>query len=66
MKPMERMSTLPKDFGRTHSLTLDLVPPPQDWEHGVHSDQSVHTGHTFVLQDSVTSLSPSHCRPLNM
>ncbi len=44
----------------THSRTLFLVPPPQDFEHWLQSDHSLGRGQTFPLQSATSSLSPGH------
>ena len=52
-------------YGSTecHNLcSLFLRPPPQVTLHAVHSDHSVHTGHGFSEQVSVSSESPEHFR----
>jgi len=48
------------DFGRTHSLTFVLDPPPHVLVQGVQSVHSVQDGHSSVLQTSFLKLSPSH------
>ena len=42
--------------------SLFLRPPPQVTLHAVHSDHSVHTGHGFSEQESVSSASPEQVR----
>ncbi len=54
---------LSDDFGRRHSRTFFLDPPPQDFEHAVHSVQSVHSGQGFELQSSVSTRSALHGFP---
>ena len=54
------MSAKPNECHNFHPLVLR--PPPQVRLHSVHSDHSVHTGHGFSEQDSISSASPEHVR----
>ena len=56
----------PRALGKTHSLVLTFLPPPQDTEQGVHSVQSVQTGQASVLQDLTSLRSPSQTSSSNL
>ena len=48
-EPSQNKPELLAPSGRTHSLLLLLLPPPQVTEQAVHSDHSVQTGQTLEL-----------------